>query len=465
MRRDFSVEYKQKLIHMIRENDEEKWCDFTDWIGDRLLDFGDWIGALDLYRHLSGVESYTKLILDKNNTSVAMIEKIFREVYEEDHTFAGRINDSLSSAVSSYRNLLNLMENTISADGSAFTVEQISTLIGMADSLQKYMKQIECDVYFSEDVYNLVYDEDGRKGVREVSDEDKDRVIRAFEDAHQGWEDEMDKILKSGNPNTLTEDDIRNIKFIAYTAEEPYRSIYLNNVKKYKIGTIGDPENKGAFYSPSSDKIYFENNRDGFLNDPRGEYTTFFHESGHATDYNTGDPYTEEFRFYSTEMGKEVSLQEAIEHDVYKNIENQIRNYVADEASVNRILDAFRYRDNTSGMSLSAQEMAIYNRVVNYYNRDLRGEVNEAACDVYGGVTNLKIGKNGYGHRPEDGDIDNYHYWYDSNGNATGAQSRELWAEYFSYCMTGDEEALNSLREHFPEASKILDAIAKQMGA
>ena len=79
-------------------------------------------------------------------------------------------------------------------------------------------------------------------------------------------------------------------------------------------------------------------------------------------------------------------------------------------------------------------------------------------------MTNLKIGQNGYGHRPAEGDINNFHYWYDKNGNATGSQAKELWAEYFSYCMTGDEEALDSLREHFPAACKVLDAIAEKMG-
>jgi len=79
---------------------------------------------------------------------------------------------------------------------------------------------------------------------------------------------------------------------------------------------------------------------------------------------------------------------------------------------------------------------------------------------------NLEIGKNGYGHRPNAAKgetIEDYTYWYDKSGKQTYAQSRELWAEYFSYCMTGNEEALESLREHFPEASKVLDSIAEKI--
>lgn len=463
MKRDFSEEYKQKLIKMIRENEAEQWCGFTDWVGDRLLDFADWIGVLDLYGHMRGADAFTKAILDKNNTSVGMIEQIFTEVYREDSQCAKRVSGSICTAIDDYRKLLIAMQEVLTPTG--LRVEQIGKLVGMADSMRKALEKIRYDADFSREIYDLVYDKNGkRRKVGDISDEDKDKVIRAYEDTHSEWAKELDRLVRSGNPNTLTEEDIRSIKFIAYTADEPYRTIYLDNVKKYSIGTIGDPKNNGSFYQPSANAIYFENNRDSFADDPRGAYTIFFHESGHATDYNQNNPvypFTEDYEIYSEEMGREVTLLEAIEYDVYQDIEAQIRKYIHDDESVERILDAFRYGNDTEG--LSKQENAIYNGVIKYYDEDLNGEVNEAACDVYGGVTNLKIGRIGYGHRPGDGDVSNYHYWYDGDGNTTGMQARELWAEYFSYCMTGNEEALASLREHFPAACKVLDAIAEQM--
>ena len=54
-------------------------------------------------------------------------------------------------------------------------------------------------------------------------------------------------------------------------------------------------------------------------------------------------------------------------------------------------------------------------------------------------------------------------YWYDRKGNPTGSQATELWAEYYSYCMTDNEEALENLREHFPNAAKFLDEMAESM--
>lgn len=462
MVRNFTEEYRQKLIEMIRQNEQEKWCDFTDWVGDRLLDFGDLIGTLDLYKYIGGVDAYTKAILDKNNTTVDMINRIFRNVHDADNEYSKRIRGEMTSAVQDYRRLLLSMADTVSVAG--FNSVQIQLLITAFKSLQEKMKEIEYNTEFDKRVYHIVYDKDGRKkNVKEISDADKDKVIEAYENLHPEWKNELDKLLKSGDPNTLSEEEIRDIKYIAYTADEPYRTIYLENIKKYKIGAIGDPDNKGAFYRPSTNKIYFEDDDSGFEDDPRGGYTTFFHESGHAMDNNIGDPFTEEFKFYSEEMGREVTLLEAIEYDVYNNIEEKIREKTKDDASVERILNAFRYGNDTS--NLSPKEREVYDWVVSQYNRELAGERNEAACDVYGGMTNLKIdSKGGYGHRPDKGvSVDDYHYWYDDSGNPTGLQSKELWAEYFSYCMTGDEEALESLRKHFPEASKILDEMAKAM--
>jgi hypothetical protein len=59
--------------------------------------------------------------------------------------------------------------------------------------------------------------------------------------------------------------------------------------------------------------------------------------------------------------------------------------------------------------------------------------------------------------------IEKYRYWYDARGNATGAQSKELFAEYFSYYMTGNEDAIESMRKHFPQASIVLDEMIDEM--
>ena len=39
MLRDFSDTAKQNLLNLVSEVENEKWCDLTDWFGDRWYDF------------------------------------------------------------------------------------------------------------------------------------------------------------------------------------------------------------------------------------------------------------------------------------------------------------------------------------------------------------------------------------------------------------------------------------------
>ena len=261
MKRDFSEAYKQKLIQMIRQNEDEKWCDFTDWVGDRLLDFSDWIGLLDLYGSISGAEAYTKAILDKNNTSIGQIERIFNDVKEADRQYGGKRIADVKNRIQEYDHFLVRMSDIVNPSNGKFDSGQVSCLLTLAAKFKADLVKIKVNADYSEEVYDLLYDKQGRrKKVGDITDIDKNKIIQCYEDTHPKWKEELNKILKSGKPNTLTEEDIRNIKFIAYTAEEPYRTIYLDNVERYKIGSIGSEDVKGAFYRPDDGKIYFQNN-------------------------------------------------------------------------------------------------------------------------------------------------------------------------------------------------------------
>ena len=87
-------------------------------------------------------------------------------------------------------------------------------------------------------------------------------------------------------------------------------------------------------------------------------------------------------------------------------------------------------------------------------NIDLAGQENEAASDVYGGVTNNAL-LGTYGHRDKN-------YWY-ILGISTNSQTSELWAEFFAAQMTQDEVALESIKKHFPNAYDAMEAMARDM--
>ncbi len=288
------------------------------------------------------------------------------------------------------------------------------------------------------------------------SKEEKDAFIRDYENAHPEWKEKLDAFLRSGKGNKFTEEDIRNIKYLIYNAKEPFRSIYLNSTAGYAIDKFYNKD--GAYYS--NGKVNYDS--DSFGNDPRGPYTTLFHECGHAIDDQSdlvqGNGYDSPvFKIYSDAMGKEVTLLDAIYYDVYKNPDNphsmyslaaqiQKEGIYGSNGSIDNVLAAIQ---NGSSKGLSNEDLALYNAVVNRHNASLNGSaLVESVTDVYGGVSHNVLRDNGYGH-------DNK-YW-NQNGNRP---AMELWAEYFSYNMSGSEENLDMLLKYYPEASKVMEQYA-----
>ena len=66
MYRDFSENSKRKLLSLVSSVENEKICDFTDWIGDRWLDFQSWIGKLSIKKYINNVNAYHKKVIDKS---------------------------------------------------------------------------------------------------------------------------------------------------------------------------------------------------------------------------------------------------------------------------------------------------------------------------------------------------------------------------------------------------------------
>ena len=295
----------------------------------------------------------------------------------------------------------------------------------------------------------------------EISDAEKEKVIRDYEKKHQKEAEIFDKFLDGDDSGNLTKDDIRNIKFLVYTSEEPFISIYLKSLSKYKIKTTN--LDKGAYYQPWKHSVSYTY-PDSFNEDPRGPYTTFFHEGGHAIDDLSDKAKwigsdTEKFRVHSEAMDKEVTLREAIEYDVYYNKDNphsmtSIANKIiaskksGSDGNIKDVIDAFKF-GNTS--KLNKDDLKLYNAVKNEYLRTTgKDERYEAVSDVYGGMSNNEL-RTGYGH--------DTNYWKDKS-----KVGKELWAEYFSYNMAGDTENIRLLVEYFPEASKFLEQYANALG-
>ena len=293
-----------------------------------------------------------------------------------------------------------------------------------------------------------------------ASNETKADLIEKYENQYPADAKLIDDFFQ--NVKNISEDDIRNIKYLLYTASEPYRSLYLRYLSDFSIGNDG--LSSGAYYSPSSKTVNYEY-PNSFANDPRGPYTTFFHECGHGIDdvanlTNVGGSDTENFRVYSQNMGREVSIREAILFDVYRNTNNPhsmvsiANNIIASgkagsKGNVENVLNAIQSGDSSG---LNKNDMVLFKAVINEHARSTNnGNVKfESVTDVYGGVSGNLLRAKGYGHDTS--------YW---TNNTMAA--KELWAEYFSYNMANDAEALNNLRQYYPEAAKVLDQYAKEL--
>lgn len=305
----------------------------------------------------------------------------------------------------------------------------------------------------------------GREKLLNTPDPDMDALIDEFEKKHVIVAWLFDLFLESGDNNMLNDDDKRNIKYLTYTAPEPYRSIFLTNLNSFMIGDgdLYDKDKKGiAQYKHRTGQDYIDYNYPScFGSDPRGPYTTFFHECGHCIDDNADAAKfwgwdTEYFEYYSDELGK-TNLHDLILYDVYRNENNpySVVNIANDinakggpgaGANVENVIRAFCEGDNSS---LSPNELAMYNSISSKMSKNIKNDAKyEAVSDVYGGVSDNEF-RNGYGHDNDKG------YWDDESN-----PGKELWAEFFSYKMADCDEALLHLKEFFPASYKLLEYYA-----
>ena len=156
--RDFSERSKQQLLNLVSEVENEKWCDFTDWVGDRWYDFEGWIGSLDIRRYINNVNEYHKKVIDKNNTSKETIEKIFAEVTAIDTSYGTIFGNILQQQKNVQQYIRELGEIIYPANGR-FTASGMSSLDNLLSNIAT--QKMEC---FRD---QLVQDIDGRVVINE----------------------------------------------------------------------------------------------------------------------------------------------------------------------------------------------------------------------------------------------------------------------------------------------------------
>ncbi|MEH7272508.1 T7SS effector LXG polymorphic toxin [Neobacillus vireti] len=283
-------------------------------------------------------------------------------------------------------------------------------------------------------------------------------TILEYENKHPQYVNQTNEFL-----SPLAEKDRIEIKYLMYTAEEPYRTLALKYLDKFKIA---NKNFSGVFYKDEN-ILTFDVSED--RNNERGQYYTFFHEVGHAIDYYYGiengfegfysDSYTIDGKTLTKRMYEDAEthfrseLQTELKLPNYDHLNHEQKTKIINNITNN--LNANNY-----SKLLTKEEIALLVTLKNTFLNKLWGPDHEAASDVYGGITNFTI-KGEYGHQK------NEYYWIKENGERTREPNREGFAEYYGRIMTPDGEkkdaGIESIEHYLPESKKHMDKMFKFM--
>ena len=313
-----------------------------------------------------------------------------------------------------------------------------------------------------------------------VTEEEK-RFIDLYEKIHADEAESMNTFFGKSSQDGITEYDKANIKFIAYTSEGDCHTAFFSCIGYIQDETWSNDGsidgNEIAHFSPDRKTVFLNLHSDG-LNDADGSYTTVFHELGHAIDYNMCSWFdnaedNEKKSCYMTDMLYFYSVKENLYTALYDDTRNyftkivnayneKLGQFKLSDESKKKIVEAML--DGRKGWTtLNPYEKAIYDALRDVIELQ-PGYKNLAVSDIIGGVTNNTVagqrisvgslvGTLGTGHKRS--------YWYDGN-SPTNNQSKEFFAEYMSYLMTGQTEKVEKMRQIFPKASEMIEKVLKE---
>lgn len=263
----------------------------------------------------------------------------------------------------------------------------------------------------------------------------------------------------------LETQDIIGIKSLAYSAEEPFRSLFIKYLDKFEITSTTE---SGVFFADqNSMRFNLENDRTNSC----GAYYTFFHEVGHAIDYYYG--LENGGAWYSSNYQNSDGL--TLTDTIYNDVENNFRQ-VLDQLSQNPAYSHWSEAERNNAInsvvenllanntnSLSPEQTSLQNDLRREYRKSLSGADNECPSDIYGAVTNNTV-IGSWGHTNIE--ADNSTYWVNADGTTKRDPNKECFAEYYGRVMTQgetSEKGLNSIETYLPESKEYLEDMFANM--
>lgn len=128
MIRDFSDAAKANLIHQIKEvTPNGIFGKVADFFGDIWLGFQEKYGSLNIQSYVNDVDTYHKMILDRNDTEIQQIEEIFQRVHEVDEGAGGAVRP-LADVFEQERSKIKRLEETLTIPTFRFTPDTIQAI-------------------------------------------------------------------------------------------------------------------------------------------------------------------------------------------------------------------------------------------------------------------------------------------------------------------------------------------------
>ncbi|WP_321388196.1 hypothetical protein [uncultured Enterococcus sp.] len=327
---------------------------------------------------------------------------------------------------------------------------------GFTDSDIRLMKELG---YRAEDIrtyVNRTDDLDRRKENAKLVIE-----LLQFEKEHP---DDAQRVGNFLSPLSFT--DRMDIKYLMYTADEPYRTLSMKYLDRFEITRTkpSDGEKSGGGLFSSDGTLYFDIDSDKRGANGRGKFFIFFHELGHAVDYYAGQDSGHSSFFTENYLLNGLNLSGYNEKDVKNVLGNSLDgilsngNYQNAEQIKNAITNSLYNSKVVSKDNLTGEAQKVYKQLFDMFTNEYFANIDSfGSSDVYHGVTNYDIEGNVKGH------LQDSYYFYDKEGNPKHTTGKENFGTYFGYNMVNGSSGNEHLSTYLPESVGYMDHVVNLM--
>lgn len=456
------------------------------------------INLAEMKRAITGLENYeqalekgysqVKCVADSLDgdmkTAKAMIDNILWNMRDE----TAKVRQ-LKEAGYNIISEIAMTENNLAADEDILSENPFNEFFeNISEKIGKFVDELiitpEERVEMENRINELI---NNNPDIINMSDSEKNELISLYEKLYPKQGNDIDEFLAPLEKNGHDE-HIQNIKLLAYTAEEPYKSMFFENIGRFSIKDEPLPEGGSQNYSARDKEIWIDVNGWETNSITRDTYTTFFHECGHAIDdvvilgdATLSDSYRNENNQYLKDI-LEMDVRNCIRTNVdeyfvssennYSELQKMLIKFEVEKAIMN-CADFEKYPPTFSNIDVEK----CYDTVV----YDIRQTVSCTSSDIYGGFTgNTLKTDSAHGAVSEHNGVQSSYWIYEEAGKegdgtfepeieSDGSYSykdsisHEFFADYFAAHMSRDSDELAGVDTQFPEGSIFFEDMVSVM--